>query len=71
VDHALEGASYYDKYAVLVDVKDIKFRPMQDTVLLVDRHLPDVDGVIDEYLTEASFEWGNPYKHALWNAVTN
>lgn len=70
-DHALEGASYYDKYAVLVDVKDIMFRPLQDTVLLVDRHLPDVDGVIDEYLTEASFQWGNPYKHALWNAVTN
>lgn len=70
-DHALEGASYYDKYAVLMDMKDVKLRPLQDTVLLVDRHLPDVDGVIDEYLTETSFEWGSPNKHGLWNSITN
>jgi len=70
-DHALEGSSTYDKYAVLVDVNDIAFRPLQDTVLLVDRQSPDIDGVVDEYLTEASAEWGNGSYHALWNAVTS
>jgi hypothetical protein len=69
-DHALEG-TYYDKYAELVDVGECALRPLQDTALLVDRQLPDVDGKVDEYLTETSVEWGNENFHALWNSVTS
>lgn len=69
-DHALEGPTY-KKYAVLVDPKEIKLRPIQDTVLLVDRQLPDVDGKVDEYLTEATFEWGQDNFHGLFNAITS
>lgn len=69
-DHALEGPTY-QKYAVLIDPKDIKLRPMQDTTLGVDVQLPDVDGVVDAYLTETSFEWGHPQKHGLFNSITS
>lgn len=69
-DHALEG-TVYDKYAFLVDIKDVRLRPLQDTALLVDRQSPDLDGVVDEYLTETSFEMGTPRNHSKWNAVTS
>ena len=69
-DHALEGTTY-GKYCVVVDPTCIKLRPMQDTVLLVDRQLPDVDGKVDEYLTETSAEWGNPLFHGYFSSVAS
>lgn len=69
-DVTLEGATY-KKYAVLLDLAELALRPLQDTVLLVDRQIPDVDGVVDEYLTETSAEWGHGSYHAYWNSITS
>lgn len=67
-DHALEGTTW-NKYAEGIDTSCIALRPLQDTILRVDVQDKDVDGVLDEYLTETAFEKGNEKFHGKWTAV--
>lgn len=66
--YSLEGGQL-DRYAVMVDMADVCRRPLQDTVLRVDVHERDRDGIVDEYLTEQSFEWSNGKFHAIWDSI--
>jgi hypothetical protein len=69
-DHALEGATY-DKYAVLMDEEGCKYRTLRATELLTGRQTPDEDAEVEEYLTEATFVWGNGSTHGLFNAISS
>jgi hypothetical protein len=69
-DHALEGGSF-DKYAVLMDEEGCKYRTLRDTELLTGRQTPDEDAEVEEYLTEATFVWGNGSTHGLFNSIAS
>jgi hypothetical protein len=47
---------YYAYHSFVVDMKYAFFRPLRDTTLRRNIHAPDVDGFLDEYLTEAGLE---------------
>lgn len=71
-DNALNDSTTYVKYAFVVDPSDIGFvhLPGRDTRLLVGLQANDMDGIMDEYRTEAGFRWGHPSHHGVFNAVT-
>lgn len=71
-DNALEGTTYV-KYAFLVDPADIAYvyLPGRDTRLLVNLQAPDLDGVVDEWRTEAGFKWGHGKHHGVFTSVTS
>lgn len=57
---------------LILDTRDLRFRYIDDTALLKDRQSPGIDGVTDEYLTEAGLELLQEKTHALitgWQAV--
>lgn len=57
---------------LIVDTADLRYRYVQDTVLLKDRQSPGIDGVVDEYLTECGLELLQEKTHALilgWQQV--
>jgi hypothetical protein len=60
----------YGGIGVVVDMEDVKMRPLRDTVLKPDRQANDEDSVKQEYLTEWSFELGNEKKHAIISGIT-
>ena len=60
----------YGGIGVVVDMEDVKMRPLRDTVLKPDRQANDEDSVKQEYLTEWSFEIGNEKKHAIISGIT-
>jgi hypothetical protein len=66
-----EGATY-GGYAVILDVENIKYRPLKgrDTKLETNIQANDVDGRIDQYITEAGLEVRLPKTHALLTGVT-
>lgn len=53
---------------LVLDTKDLRYRYLQDTVLLQDRQGNGIDGVTDEYLTECGLELLQEKTHAL---ITN
>ena len=62
-----------EKDAIILDTKDLRYRYVDDTQLLKDRQGNGVDGVIDEYLTEAGLEILQEKTHAVitgWNATS-
>ena len=62
-----------EKDAIILDTKDLRYRYVDDTQLLKDRQGNGVDGVIDEYLTEAGLEILQEKTHAVvtgWNSLT-
>jgi hypothetical protein len=67
-----EGTTY-GGYAAILDVENVKYRPMKgrDTKLETNIQAPDVDGRIDQYITEAGLEVRNPETHALLTGVTS
>lgn len=67
-----EGA-IYGGYAAIVDVDNVKYRPLKgrDTSLRTNIQAADVDGRTDEYLTEAGLELKLPKTHALLTGVTS
>lgn len=67
-DHAIEKDAY-DKHAFLVDPDGPRYRSLRDTKLLVGRQANDADSVVEEYLTECSFEWGNGNNHGVFTSV--
>lgn len=65
-DPLLSGATY-GGYALILDMDNIRYAYLdgRDTKLLVDIQNPDVDGIVDEYLTECSLEVKLPKTHML------
>lgn len=57
-------------YAFLIDMDHVYYAYLRDTKLLTDRQAPDIDSLIDEYLTEAGFAFTNEKTHAVLKAVT-
>lgn len=47
---------YYAYHSFIVDMKYIAIRPLRDTILRRNIHAPDVDGFLDEYLSEIGLE---------------
>lgn len=64
------GSNQYGGIGVVVDMDDVKMRPLRDTVLKPDRQANDEDSVKQEYLTEWSFEIGQEKKHAIIRGIT-
>ena len=64
-DPLLEGA--YKGYGFILDTENIRYAYLdgRDTKLITDIQGNDVDGVIDEYLTECSLELRLPKTHML------
>lgn len=64
------GSNQYGGIGVVVDMDDVKMRPLRDTVLKPDRQANDEDSIKQEYLTEWSFEIGQEKKHAIIRGIT-
>jgi hypothetical protein len=64
------SGNQYGGIGVVVDMDDVKMRPLRDTVLKPDRQANDEDSVKQEYLTEWSFELGQEKKHAIIRGIT-
>lgn len=59
-------------YAFLLDMESFRYRYMagRDTKLMTNVQSPDVDGQVDQYLTEAGLERKQAPRHALLKGVT-
>lgn len=58
---------------LILDTQDLRFRFIDDTMLLKDRQGNGIDGVVDEYLTEAGLEMLQEKTHALllgWQGIS-
>jgi hypothetical protein len=71
-DPLLEGA-VYGGYAAVIDVENVKYRPLKgrDTKLETNIQANDEDQRKDQYLTEAGLEVRLPKTHALITGVTS
>ena len=58
---------YHAGYGMVIDTDNVRYAPLQgrDTKLNTNIQPPDVDGVIDEYITECSLEVKLPKTHLL------
>lgn len=57
-------------WGIVVDMEDVKMRPLRDTKMMPNRQANDEDSVKQEYLTEYSFQLGNEQNHAILKGVT-
>lgn len=55
----------YAGYGIVLDMEEIKYRALRDTKLETNRQNNDVDGIQEEYITEAGLELRCPKKHGL------
>ncbi|MDK2821848.1 MAG: hypothetical protein PWP31_1813 [Clostridia bacterium] len=71
MERLFEGA-VYGGYAVALDMKNIKYRPLngRDTKLKTNIQANDEDGRRDEYITEAGLEVRLPKTHGVLTGVT-
>lgn len=77
-DHALEGipgsstVGGWDGDAVLVDPENVKLAVFGGDYmkLEIDLELPDMDGLVDSYLSDVGLQWGNGSHHARITGVT-
>lgn len=62
----------YAGYAFLLDMESFRYRYMEgrDTKLMTNVQAPDVDGEVDQYLTEAGLERKQAPRHAMIKGVT-
>ena len=58
---------YHTGYGMVIDTDNVRYAYLQgrDTKLNTNIQAPDVDGVIDEYITECSLEVKLPKTHLL------
>ena len=63
----------YASYAFLMDMECFRYRFLsnRDTTLRLNIQAPDIDGQVDEYLTEAGLERKQAPRHALLLGVTS
>lgn len=66
------GSNQFGGWAFLIDMDDLRFRPLQNrnTKVLRDRQAPDEDSQKEEVLTEWTLEIGNEKNHAVLKGVT-
>ncbi len=62
----------YAGYGFLLDMECFKYRYMEgrDTRLMTNIQSPDVDGIVDQYLTECGLERKQAPRHAILKGVT-
>ena len=62
----------YAGYAFLLDMECFRYRYMdgRDTKLMTNVQAPDVDGIVDQYLTEAGLERKQAPRHALIKGIS-
>lgn len=72
VNHNLLEGNVYGGEALLLDIEDLMYRPMnnRDTKLRINVQAPSADGQQDEFLTEAGLQLNNEAKHARLVGVT-
>jgi hypothetical protein len=61
-----------EQMMLILDTGDLKYRYIDDLVLLKDRQSPGIDGVTDEYLAECGLEMLQEKTHSLitgWNKI--
>jgi hypothetical protein len=63
----------YSGFGFLLDMECFRYRFMdgRDTKLMTNIQAPDVDGVVDQYLTEAGLERKQAPRHAILKGVTS
>jgi hypothetical protein len=63
----------YASYAFMMDMESFRYRFLQnrDTVLRLNIQAPDLDGQVDEYLSEVGLERKQAPRHALLLGVTS
>ena len=71
IEPSLLDSANLKAYAFLIDMDHVYYAYLRDTKLLTDRQAPDVDALIDEYLTEACFVFTNEKTHAILTGVTS
>lgn len=64
------ASTQFGGYAFLVDLENVKRRPLRDTKLMPNRQANDADEVSEEYLTETSFEIKREETHSILRGVT-
>jgi len=64
------ASTQFGGYAFLVDLENVKRRPLRDTKLAPNRQANDEDSVAEEYITETSFEIKREETHSIWRGVT-
>jgi len=62
----------YAGYGFLLDMESFKYRCMEgrDTKLMTNIQAPDVDGIVDQYLTECGLQRMQAPRHAILKGVT-
>lgn len=70
VEHPLFEGAVYGGYIAVLDLSQIRRRPLHDTTIERDRGGNGVDGKTDEYLTEQGLEFGLEQRHALYVGIT-
>ncbi len=63
-------ANQYGSRAFLVDMANVQYLALTDTVQLRNRQAPDYDGIKEEYLTEHTFRCEVEKAHQLWTNIT-
>lgn len=62
----------YSSYGFLLDMECFRYRYMEgrETKLMTNIQAPDVDGIVDQYITEAGLERKQAPRHAILKGVT-
>ncbi len=66
----LQDSANLGGYAFLIDIDHVYYAYLRDTKLLTDRQANDVDALVDEWFTEATFAFTNEKVHAILKGVT-
>lgn len=61
---------YYAYHSMIIDMDHVWLRHLQDTLLRRNIHAPDVDGFLDEYMSEMGFELRLEQCHAIIKNAT-
>lgn len=72
VYHKLMEGTKYGGYIIVVDMEEVKYRPLsnRDTKIRPNIQLPDADTRKDEFLTECGLEFGQQRKHGVISGIT-
>ena len=70
VKHDFLTGTTYGGYGIVLDMEQIRFRPMRKTRLERNIHDNDYDGVQHQYLSEVSLEVRLPKHHGYFYGVT-
>lgn len=69
--HKLLTGSVYGTYGIAVDPDSARYAHLRDTHIVRDRQSPGDDQVLEEYLTEAGFDYGPMEPNGIITGVTS